>query len=260
MNMEKRNYMIVDGDTHISFEPKDKAVTAEELISRMDEAGVDKALSTLQCGIDVDEECDYEGLNKYVYEETKKYSDRLIPLGWVNPRLWPARESIRQLHIQVEDYGFKAIKLNGMENYFDLLDTERSIPIIEELAKTGTMVAFHCGNDDRTNPKKVAVIAKMYPELPVLLIHMGITLNDDAIRAAEANKNITLIGSNLQDYSYVRKAIDILGSRRVCFGSDAPFFDLSECIQTYDTILAGLSEDEIRNVMGKNILRLFGEV
>lgn len=249
---------IIDADTHISSMPGGIHMPAEKLIERMDKNGAAGALVWLHPGQKPDEYCDYDGQNRYVYEMAKKYPDRLIPVGWLNPKTGTVAQLNENLRRQREEYGFTAIKLNGAQNYFDLLDEEKSLPLIEAIVESGAMLAFHSGSDQNTHPSKVAAIAARFPQVKILLVHMGQTANDAAIRAAGDNKNITLIGSGLQDYRYVRKAVDTLGSRRVCFGSDSPFRDMKTILDTYKAVLHGLPKDAIQNVMGDNILRFFG--
>ena len=100
--------MIIDFDTHIAAKKAGVAVTVEGLIQMMDNAGVDKAVSwpmvtyTRQVSED----------NRAVWEAAKKYPDRIIPWGAINPRLG-IETAMAELKICTEEYGFKGFKLNG---------------------------------------------------------------------------------------------------------------------------------------------------
>ena len=66
--------MIIDADTHISPTGEDAmAITIEELVRRLDRAGVDRALTWLRPPYmrEIDES------NAYVYEATQRYPDRI---------------------------------------------------------------------------------------------------------------------------------------------------------------------------------------
>ena len=70
--------MIVDADCHISPLREGNHITADELLRRMDRAGVDKALVWLTPPYrrEIDE------CNAYVYEAAGAHPDRLLGFGW----------------------------------------------------------------------------------------------------------------------------------------------------------------------------------
>ena len=251
--------MIIDADVHISptFE-SGNSIRIEELIERMDYAGVDKAVTWLQPpymrGIDE--------ANRYVYDAAQKYADRILGFGWVDPNLGidKAKDMVKTC---IEKYNFFGVKLNGAQNSFYIDDPKLSIPVIEEIAKTGRILAFHVGADayEHTHPFRVGKIAKMFPELPILMVHMGgasfADLSNAAIEIAQENPNITLIGSAVRAIP-ILKAIKTLGAERVCFGSDTPFELMHVEVAKYNALLKGeLEEDDIKKVMGGNISKLF---
>jgi len=53
-------------------------------------------------------------------------------------------------------------------------------PVVEEIAGTGKMIAFHCGADayDRTHPARIAKIAGQYLEMQILCVHMAESITD----------------------------------------------------------------------------------
>lgn len=258
--MFNHNYRIIDLDCHVSTEDKPGAHTAEQLLHLMDEDGVEKAVLTLQCGIEMDEECDYDWLNAYVFAMAKKYPDRFIPMGWINPRLWNKEESLERVKRFLETFEFKAIKLNPYENYFNYMDEERVLPVLDELCKHDVLLTFHCGPDERSHPRQLEKIAARYPKTNMVMIHMGQTPEaaQECINVAAEHDNLYVCGTYMEDYSYVRKAVEALGSKRVCFGTDAPFRDHAECIDIYLANLEGFSYEEKVDVMGLNTARLFG--
>ncbi len=252
--------MIIDADVHISplFE-SGYGISAEELIRRMDRAGVDKALTWLQPPYlrHIDDS------NEYVYKASKRYPDRILGFGWADPNLGVerAKDMVKRC---VYEYGFYGVKLNGAQNSFYIDDPRISIPVIEEIARTGKVLAFHVGADayEHTHPFRVGKIARMFPEVKILMVHMGGAglpdLSDSAIEIAGEHPNITLVGSSIKDLA-ILKAIKSLGASRVCFGSDTPFALMHVELAKYKVLLEGeVSEEEKALIMGGNIKRLFG--
>lgn len=252
--------MIIDADVHISETCEEgNNISAEALIQRMDRAGVDKAVTWLQPPY----LRHIEEANRYVYHAAQTYPDRILGFGWVDPHLG-ITEGVGQIHRCIEEYGFFGVKLNGAQNDFRIDDPILALPLIEEIAKTGTILALHVGGDscENTHPYRVANIAKRYPELPILMVHMGGAafhdLSSAAVEVAECHPNILLIGSAIRSIS-ILKAIKKLGASRVCFGSDSPFELMHVEVAKYRAMLDQEATREEENlIMGGNIAALFG--
>ena len=215
--------MIIDADTHVSPTGEDGfALEIDELIRRMDRAGVDKALTWLRPPYmrEIDES------NAYVYEATQRYPDRILGFGWANPRLGveEAKDTVKKC---IYEYGFYGVKLNGAQDSYYIDHPTLSLPVIEEIAKTGKLLAFHVGTDayEQTHPFRVAKIARQFPELQILVVHMGgvafADLSNAAIESAQECPNLTLIGSGVR-HTAVLKAIKTLGAKRVCLAATRP--------------------------------------
>jgi predicted TIM-barrel fold metal-dependent hydrolase len=249
--------VIIDADTHIS--PTGGTFSLGEHVARMERAGVDKTLTWLKPDY-VGEEI--EGHNAYVYEATLAYPDRILGFGWADPTVSVAhaKDMVKKC---VYEYGFHGVKLNGAQNNYTIDNPELSLPVVEEIAKAGSVLAFHIGPDayERTHPFRAAKIAKMYPEMSILMVHMGMTNRDmigAVIEMALENSNMYLVGSGTTD-SAILTAIRTLGADRVCFGTDAPFQRPHVVLAMYNASLEGeVSEEEKALVMGGNIARLFG--
>lgn len=249
----------IDADTHISSEKTGKRITAEELIRQLDAVQVDKALVWLHPNQTEDEFCDEDAQNAYLAKSASRYAERLLPMGWVNPRKFPLDTVRGQIRRQLEEYGFYGIKLNGAQNFYDLANEAMILPVVEEIAKVGCVLAFHSDAGEYTRPEKIAQIAARFPETRILLVHMGQTACDAAIEAARTQCNITLIGSGMKDYTYVEKARKELGAHRVCYGSDAPFGRMNAVLDAYHAALNGkAAKAEEDLIYGGNLARVFG--
>jgi len=253
--------MIIDADVHISPLTEYASNTnAEKLIGLMDEAGVDKAMCWVQRPYSRNR---LDEILKYQYEAVKKYPDRLIGYGWVDPMLGVdvARDMIKRC---LNDYGFYGIKFNGCQNEHFNDDPVLVEPLIEEIIKANSTLAFHTGADapELTHPYRLMHIAKKFPELKILMVHMGGAsfhdLSHAAIEVAKECPNVYLIGSGIRTYPII-KAVKTLGAGRVCFGSDTPFEWMKVEVARYNTMLEGLvTEEEKDKIMYKNIADVIG--
>lgn len=250
--------MIVDADCHISPIREGNRISYETLLGKMDKYHVDKALIWLQPPYmrEIAES------NAYIYKAKKAHPDRFLGFGWADPNISP-ENAMEQAKKCLYDYDFYGVKLNGAQNEYCIDDEAKTFPILEEIAKAGKWVAFHCGADHytRTHPYQIAKIAKRFPETPIFCIHMGGAGTPDlsraAIEMAQECPNVSMIGSAISHTSVLR-AIKVLGAERVCFGSDTPFQYMHVCLAMYNALLdEELSEEEKNLVMAGNMKRLF---
>lgn len=249
--------MIIDADTHISPTDQGNTIRVERLIEEMDRSGVDKALCWLQPPYmrNLDESL------QYIYESKQKFPNRLLPFGWVDPH-FGIKKSIETVHRCIEEYGFYGVKLNGAQNEYYIDNEEMVLPIIDEIVKLGSRLAFHIGADayEFTHPYNLEKIAKKYPETTILVAHMGGAgipdLSRPCIEVAKRNSNIILIGSNI-GWNSVVKGIREVGAERVCFGSDTPFSNMHADLAAYQSFLGDLfTREEAELVLGGNIQRI----
>ena len=250
--------MLIDADVHISPTPQGgNSITIDELLRRMDRCGVDKAVTWLQPPY-VRSEIDAG--NAYVVRAMREHPDRILGFGWADPNLGVERaieEARRAL-----DQGCYGVKLNGAQNGYPIDDPRLAMPIIEMIAGAGSVLALHVGADayDDTHPARVARIARAFPELRILGVHMGAAAFHDlsaaAIAVAEEHPNLTLIGSAVRAIP-ILTAIRGLGADRVCYGSDTPFELMHVELAKYRALLdSEITPEEMAGVMGGNIARV----
>ena len=253
--------MLIDADVHISPTPQGgNSIGIEELLRRMDRCGVDKAVTWLQPPY---VRSDIEAGNAYVARAMRDHPDRVLGFGWADPNLGVG-EAIAAVRRAVEEYGFYGVKLNGAQNSFRIDDPALALPVIEAVAEAGVVLALHVGADayDQTHPARVAAIARRFPELRILVVHMGGAAFHDlsaaAIEVAREFPNLTLVGSAVRAIP-ILTAIKTLGAGRVCFGSDTPFELMHVELAKYRALLEGeVATAEQDLVMGGNVARLLG--
>jgi uncharacterized protein len=252
--------MLIDADVHISPTPQGgNSIAIDELLRRMDRCGVDKAVTWLQPPYIRSE---IDAGNAYVLDAMREHPDRILGFGWADPNLGVER-AIDDARRAIEQ-GCYGVKLNGAQNDFPIDDPRLAIPVIEVIAGAGSILALHVGADayDQTHPARVATIARAFPALRILVVHMGGAafhdLSGAAITVAKEHPNLTLIGSAVRAIP-ILTAIRTLGAGRVCFGSDTPFELMHVELAKYRALLEGeISPMEIEDVMGGNIARVLG--
>jgi predicted TIM-barrel fold metal-dependent hydrolase len=248
--------MIIDADCHLSSQKFDAlALTAPELVAQMDRAGIDGALVWLKppYNKDIDPE------NRAVYNAMRAYPQRLFGFGWANPQLGK-QHTLDTIRRCFEEYGMLGIKFNGAQDYY-VIDDPVILPYIEAAAAYGKPIAFHIGSDfyENTHPYRLGHIAALFPETLFLMVHMGgasiPTLDRSAIETAQQHRNITLIGSSINEMAILR-AIQALGPERICFGSDTPFRLMHVQLAMYQALLRDTPEPDRQKILGGNLARV----
>lgn len=236
--------MIVDAHTHLGDFPLfNVRLDAEGLIRMMDECGVDHALL-------------FSLPNELTREAVERYPDRLSGMVWVNPL--DGEAALSAVKEAVSRWGFKGIKLHPLLDSY-LPDSEVVHPVMELAGRLGVPILFHCGHPPWTLPWHFGNLADRFPDVQIILGHMGhghIVYINGALEVAQKHRNIFLETSGMPMHSKIKEAADTVGVDRVLYGSDAPFghpaFELKK------VEVSGLIGEEMEMVLGENARRLFG--
>ena len=164
---------------------------------------------------------------------------------------------------KAKSIGFTRFCATAQENYY-IDDESFTFPLIEEIAKAGVMLCFHVGADayEFTHPYRVGKVAKRYPELRILLAHMGGCGSPDTssacVEMAMEHPNLTLIGSQIS-FNAILAAVKKLGAARVCYGSDMPYESMRARFAGTKALLEKtVSTEDADLILGGNIARIFG--
>jgi len=193
--------------------------------------------------------------NEVTLDAVETYPRRIFGLVWVNP--YEGEKAVSEVKKYIEDFGFKGIKLHPLLDAF-LPDQDVVYPIMDLARKYDVPVLFHCGHPPWSLPWHFGNLADVYPDVKIILGHMGhghIVYINGAIEVAKKHENIYLETSGMPMHAKIKEAVEIVGVDRVLYGSDMPFGH--PAFEIEKVRVSGLSEDELELVLGKNALRLF---
>ncbi len=135
-------------------------------------------------------------------------------------------------------------------------DTPEGMELAAEVAKYRVPILVHTFGSAIESPWNVLPAAKAFPEVSFILGHMGGDAWWEGARVGREAPNLYLeLCSSWTDPEKVRAAIDAVGPERVLFGTDANLFAVSHMVGAMED--AGLSDAELRLVMGENARHLF---
>jgi predicted TIM-barrel fold metal-dependent hydrolase len=163
---------------------------------------------------------DYRPNNSGLHESTKDRPE-FVGVADVNPHF--GKEMVEEVRTAATDWGFRGIKFMPLKRDFVCTDAILK-PFMDLARELGLYLTVHTGPNE-SQPVKVRPLAAGYPEVPILLDHMGMrSWVKQAIDLAEAYSNVYLLTTVVAaaEPFRVRIAVDALGPERVIFGSNSP--------------------------------------
>ena len=237
--------------------------TAEDLISEMDQSGIEKAI-VLALAFQPDlSQTTIRDINDYVIAQTSK-SDRLAAFCTINPH--DGRDSIPLLEEYILKKGCKGLKLHGSMQEFFACD-RKLYPVYEWMQAYKKPIIFHTGGiglkaykDKYCALEQFDEIACDFPSLPIVLGHAGRFHYDSLAIILRKHRNCYAeISTNFSKnegiaarplerlwYTVLEWAGD---SQQLLFGSDFPFYSQQKTMMHIE----GLSDREsIQRQLEKN--------
>ena len=151
------------------------------------------------------------------------------------------------------------LKVNPSQEKQQIIDNHFK-PYLEILNRHQAILLLHCGRwQDMSSWIYGLQINKDYPEIKLILAHMGGTHVDLAIPCIEAiryKQNVYLDTSQVRQPIILKYALEKLGSTRILFGSDTPWgCYLANLAMLLDL---DLKESELNNILRENFINLIG--
>jgi predicted TIM-barrel fold metal-dependent hydrolase len=187
--------------------------TVHTMLASMDEAGVDRAV-VCSLGQMID--------NDFIARLALEYPERLIGFGQVNPR---HPDAVADLYALGERKVLKGLKLHPTMHGYHFADHGLLDPIFAAARDTGLVLLVNALDDAFCGPFAIEEISRGFPEVPLLIAHMGTVWNTvEAMIVAERNPQI-LLETSSTSLLEVRTAYEKLGPSKIVMGTDWPDSD-----------------------------------
>jgi len=238
--------------------PNAKIASCEDLIAKMDEEGIDRAviLNANWTNPDICRET-----NDYIMESVARYPKRLVGFCSLPPKLGEATlaELERCIDGGIRGIGEMRPDIQGIER-----GDEPVIDHVFKLAKRhNLMLNIHASEPvgheyigkGVTTPDKLYHFILRFPDLTIVLAHWGGGLPFYALmpEVAEALKNV-YFDSSASPYLYrpeiFQHAANIVGVRKILFGSDYPLMPPSRIINQLRSLKMGRDAEDL--ILGAN--------
>lgn len=170
------------------------------------------------------------------------------------------------------DMGLAAVKLHAHVQYFSL-DSPGMHEIYQVCAEHGKPLVMHVGKapknpvfpykidpDDICGAAHVEPVLKQYPELKILVPHLGANEFDSFQRLTEQYDNLWLdVAMAIADYLPIETFPKLQDMRldRILYGTDFPHLPYAWDRELKQICTLDLSEKDLQGVLGGNALNLF---
>jgi L-fuconolactonase len=246
---------------------QERPCTVETLIAAMDEAGVDRAAvvhSSTTYGFD----------NAYVVDACGAYPDRLLAVGSIDMLAPDATETLRSW--VGKGLGGLRVFTGGSTKDFDPseLDDPRAYPAWEMLGELGLTMCIQTGP---VGLDAVTALARRFPDVPIILDHLGRPEVADGPPYAAAESLFALAAIEsiylkltprimgdvtkgaATPETFFSKLVAEFGAKRLAWGSNFPTSPgtLAQIKATAEERLATLSDDDRAWIFGRTAQALY---
>ena len=238
--------MIIDIHAHVGLSRRDLS-NPEDMLKVYDDCEIEKAcINSLMITYDP------PAGNNEIYEISKKYPDRFIGFGVINPRWNP--NAAAEVDRCINDLNMKGIKLHPSDNGWEA-DSPIVYPVMEKIQEYDVPVLFHTWHDNLSHPSRIGKLAKLFPNVIILMGHMGGEAFYEAAFLAKELANVYLdTTGSPTDIRILREVVRIAGKGKVLFGTDAP------CCNVYSEVakikFGDISEDAKKAIFYENAKKL----
>ncbi|GAB4342825.1 MAG: hypothetical protein Kow0099_20730 [Candidatus Abyssubacteria bacterium] len=248
------------------FHPKDSAqitdATIDRLLHEMDEAHIDKTvLLALDAGIAFTPSITLRDYNDYVADIVRRHPDRIIGFAGIDPRR--GKEAIVELQ-RCYDMGLRGLKLWTLTGFYP--DDERYYPLYGKVAELELPMLVHTGMGPPgtylkyNQPVHVDKVAVDFPEIKIIMAHMGDPWVDEAITVVVKNQNVYVDISAWQPsfkfapfvlcQALTKIKMATGDMRKVLFGTDWPLFTPVLSLKEWADGIKGISMPAPLQMMG----------
>ncbi len=308
---QNRGSLVIDADVHPSDRdmlPADhfgriaddpnyyhgRPLLSEDLIGKMDQAGVDMALcwqnpAALPYGDDRRENAErLTEANARISRLAEAHPTRAIPAGWTDPKALGVARAIELVRRCIGEFAMPVVKMNPAQNAYPI-DDPMVLEVVDAIVGLGAVPAFHFGSDTEYTPVEgLKAVAARHPDHPLIGVHMGgggghfveaEPIYQGARQAGLDCPNIFYVLSAKRDVHMESALITYAAAgepfmHNIAVASDAPYGDMVWNFGGFRALFAALrdgaaygdprlaanpklfSDDVVRNFMGRNLADL----
>lgn len=228
--------MIIDFHAHLPWIQEDNFYNVEECQADMAENKIDcRVISALQ-GYDITVQ------NNVIAQLVQKDPTHFIGCAVIDPKM----KNVMQELQRITTLGcFPIIELDSYEHNYDPIHTPYVNEIMHYASEHHLVVNVFTGWGCHSMPAQWAVYAKRYPELRMVLLHMGgADFGYGCVSLVSQVPNLYVETSCMYELPILRKALRMIPKERFLFGSHYPDKFTCCALHTLDVLQLDISMQE----------------
>jgi len=241
-------------------------LSLEEIIEKMEEAGIEKAFLIAARAGRVGLPGCYHMPYSVVADACAKYPERFYGLAGIDP--FEGMNGVRAFEDAIKNMGFVGAHL--YPHWYELApDEAKYYPFYAKCCELNVPIQMQVGQsmvysrEYRTKsvgqPIALDAVACDFPELKLIGIHVGIPWHDEMISMAWKHDNI-FIGCDAHRPKYWPKSfihyLNSYGQDKIIFGTDFPVLEFKKTIDDIDAL--GLKSGVRKKLLRDNVIRIYG--
>ena len=241
-------------------------LSLEEIIEKMEEAGIDKAFLIAARAGRVGLPGCYHMPYSVVADACAQYPERFYGLAGIDP--FEGMDGVRAFEDAIKNMGFVGAHL--YPHWYELApDHAKYYPFYAKCCELNVPIQMQVGQsmvysqEYRTKsvgqPIALDAVACDFPELKLIGIHVGIPWHDEMISMAWKHENI-FIGCDAHRPKYWPKSfihyLNSYGQDKIIFGTDFPVLEFKKTIDDIDAL--GLKSEVRKKLLRDNVIRVYG--
>ena len=241
-------------------------LSLEEMIEKMEEAGIEKAFLIAARAGRVGLPGCYHMPYSVVADACAKYPERFYGLAGIDP--FEGMDGVRAFEDAIKNMGFVGAHL--YPHWYELApDHAKYYPFYAKCSELNVPIQMQVGQsmvysqEYRTKsvgqPIALDAVACDFPELKLIGIHVGIPWHDEMISMAWKHENI-FIGCDAHRPKYWPKSfihyLNSYGQDKIIFGTDFPVLEFKKTIDDIDAL--GLKSEVRKKLLRDNVIRVYG--
>ncbi len=197
-------------------------VTADGILAAVTAAGVDRVVLAPGNWGPSWVDPTFERSNALIAEVASAHQSTCVALGRVDPR--HGADAVAGAERCFTDYGCVGLTLRPATDGFHLANHGLIEPLLAVAGEHGGFVVLHLGSfhHPSTQPIHAFGLAERFPDVPLILGHVGNRVSTDAIMVAERCANVSLLTCGMPSLA-LRNLVDQFDGGKLVFASDAPY-------------------------------------
>lgn len=236
-----------DFHSHLGKTRSGDANSASQLVEELQSFGISKVGICSLSGNGTREQ------NDLVYQAMCEYPGVVEGYADIDPK---ASDALTEVNRTLGKYHMNGVKFMPWKHGYAAENCPNLGVVLDEIGKYGVHVQIHGGASPLCTPFVWIEHARKRTDMHFVFTHIcGREFGYACIEAIKDMNNIWVETSANMEADILQKAVDVLGSKRILFGTDWPYKPTNIEIQKLYHL--GLSEEELADIFYKNAEKLW---